>query len=945
MTEKLQTLSTQIAPPSQSLFALSPPVTAAIPQDVLQKVETVEEEPYTIKCICNFPDDDGNTIYCETCDTWQHIECYYPDNVDEAYREDFAHSCVECKPRPLNRQQAFDRQHARLSLSVVEETATDKKPKRPPSKSHKKKPKPTEISTNGHTSGNEAANKHGSPQDGAPPKKVKTSHKPSHSVSSQAAKRSPSHGTSRSHPHGHPPSPATTPPDLPSDLEIHAYSPGFLALYSDNDVQISESNSFANLMISNTMSLWLREPQRLREETGQEYGDVFQDLPPNMDASKTTLNLQDKKLALTPGTVLRWQYLTMPSAVEKDKPLIELNGQIGLQRDYCETPENRWNEMSSPLPFVFFHPALPLYIDTRKEGSKARYVRRSCKPNAVLDTFLSDGSEYHFWLVSDRAIAANEQITIPWDFRFPKKDSPRMLHLLGLGDDPVHGHDDVELDDAEYQSVAAWLHLILSEYGGCACDLGSECAFARFHRSYYGRTQPRSRSQPPKKRPRKPKAQAISPTSTGHATNSRAASEGHLDDGPENDVRSASESRSKPPSRDMTPARQGSFDTLGILTEPTDRDKRKVAMVEDSFRRMEQQQLPPRKKKRVSDGNSSGSSKSKPGRNSTSQASGAPNGIHERKYVDAGTSRSKSGSPSSMVSPSATTPFRQMPSRPGSIAARSRQTSVAPTSNYCDAAVQTDPVDGEWYSGSPEPTRPKRRIVSLSRRLLGNCYRMRQDEEGKRKQQEPVPAQDASVMDVDSPTSEHKVPPDSPVLTKENLKPTMPLPTPGDMPMPDAPCTSPGLGGPTIKTSPDLRVQMPPVPAFGPPGVTMSATTPLSASGSMVQSPFASSNLPGPFGPPAVNGIAVSPSPVKKKWSLSDYKSRMNKAGGAGRPPPPPPPGTNSPRPSASNAEEPKSATTSVDAPPTVDSPTTADKTGDGATSKANAPVATTQAG
>ncbi|KAF5575530.1 ankyrin repeat [Fusarium pseudocircinatum] len=66
------------------------------------------EEPYTIKCICNFSEDDGNTIYCETCDTWQHIRCFYLDNEEEAIREDFAHSCAECKPRPLYHQRARD---------------------------------------------------------------------------------------------------------------------------------------------------------------------------------------------------------------------------------------------------------------------------------------------------------------------------------------------------------------------------------------------------------------------------------------------------------------------------------------------------------------------------------------------------------------------------------------------------------------------------------------------------------------------------------------------------------------------------------------------------------------------------------------------------------------------------------------------------------------------
>ena len=34
-----------------------------------------EEEDYTIKCICTYEDDDGNTVFCDKCETWQHIEC------------------------------------------------------------------------------------------------------------------------------------------------------------------------------------------------------------------------------------------------------------------------------------------------------------------------------------------------------------------------------------------------------------------------------------------------------------------------------------------------------------------------------------------------------------------------------------------------------------------------------------------------------------------------------------------------------------------------------------------------------------------------------------------------------------------------------------------------------------------------------------------------------
>ncbi|KAL7914862.1 hypothetical protein GGI35DRAFT_161583 [Trichoderma velutinum] len=93
------------------------------PKYVSREVDATEESPYQIKCICDFSGDDGNTIYCETCDTWQHILCFYPDNPEEAMREDFSHSCDVCKPRLLRRRRAVERikkiKHAMLRQSAI----------------------------------------------------------------------------------------------------------------------------------------------------------------------------------------------------------------------------------------------------------------------------------------------------------------------------------------------------------------------------------------------------------------------------------------------------------------------------------------------------------------------------------------------------------------------------------------------------------------------------------------------------------------------------------------------------------------------------------------------------------------------------------------------------------------------------------------------------------
>ncbi|OAA43593.1 Zinc finger, FYVE/PHD-type [Metarhizium rileyi] len=859
MTDTPAPPSTQASLPSQTVPPAPVDTVAKDDPAIPATAQQTEEEPYTIKCICNFSDDDGNTIYCETCDTWQHIDCFYPNNREEAIREDFAHSCAECNPRPLDRQKAIERTLRLRNANSILETQKeplDKRAKRLPTKGARKKPKPNDLQINGHAENG----KQGSPPPLSSSKKPKLSHRPSHSVGSQPAKRSPSYGhNSRSNP-AHPLSPATTPPDLPNDFLIHHYSAGFCALYNEEEVTDTHNNAFVGLAIPAALSRWLRDPETMKQEVGRTRAEVFQDEPPIVDEARPKLEVNDTTRFVEPGTTLRWRCIESTAAVEKDVPLIELNGLIGFQKDYCADAANVWTDLSCPLPFVFFHPSLPLYIDTRKEGSRARYVRRSCKPNAQLDTYLSGESDYHFWLVSDRYISANEQITLPWDFRLEKSVRDRWLHLLGLSDDDSVVQEEPELDSAEYNAISNWIDRILSEYGGCACDLENNCAFARFHRQYlFGRQQGKGG----KKKSRKARNYTISPTSTGHATNSRAASEGNIDEAAD-DINMEEGSRSKPPSRDRTPV--ASFDQLGILTEPTDRDKRKVAMVEDSFRRMEQQQ-PARKKKRVSDGTTS-SSKPK----SRTGSAGPPG-----QYVDTGTSRSKSGSPASVRSPSIG--FPKLQSKPCLSAAGFRQTSAGPRAMYCDAIVQTDTVEGSWTSESSISLPIRKRVIPLSQRLMNNRRRcLSTDEERKQSCLASQPS-NVSAMELDSPTSEHR-----PSVASTGSDATSPTSQTTDATMTEA---NQGLvlNGTTMEAAktktPDLRVQLPPVPAFDNTGLVMSNTaTPLSAASSTALSPFGTPSVSNTFAIGSINGIVATPSPVKKKLSLSDYKSRLNKAAG-----------------------------------------------------------------
>ena len=76
-----------------------------------------------IKCICGYGDEDGNTVYCDLCNTWQHTQCYYVDehgnipSMEEITVMD--HFCVDCRPRPLDVKGARDRQTKRIQHPAV----------------------------------------------------------------------------------------------------------------------------------------------------------------------------------------------------------------------------------------------------------------------------------------------------------------------------------------------------------------------------------------------------------------------------------------------------------------------------------------------------------------------------------------------------------------------------------------------------------------------------------------------------------------------------------------------------------------------------------------------------------------------------------------------------------------------------------------------------------
>lgn len=568
-----------------------------------------EEEDYTIKCICGFQDDDGNTVFCELCETWQHIQCYYfRDNEPLPDVSEVEHKCADCDPkRQLNAQAASERQSKRRNEH------DPRKVKKTTTKSQKRKIKvsePQNAFTNGclHERNDSHDRTTTALRDSLPPaKRPKTTHRTSNSINtplilsnSSLSANKPSSLSARN-PRGS----AEYLDQPPADEYVsQLYSATFLDLYNDDPGDAPmQANLFNDITITRSLSSWSHDVESLREATnGLSPQDVFHRCDQPLDSmTLPRLHKEQKEdsTVVVAGRHPQWRFLTIDSLTPKDSIVGELRGKIGHMHDYVGDIANRWNYLRHPVPFVFFHPKLPIYVDTRREGSTCRYLRRSCCPNLSMKTILENGSDYHFCFVAKHDLEAGTELTIGW------VPDEHMRKFFSRNDEM---RQEVTAD-AEEDYVSDWVGKVLADFGGCACESPSQCSFARFDRRN-GRTKSHGSkllSNGKISKGRNGYTNRPSPPRTGFANKGRADNEAlrSMDDEVDDNRSNSGSLRSKPRSRDMTPSRRNPGDSGSAPGVPlSDREKRKIAAVEKNFEQLEQggQQPAQKKKKRNSGG-------------------------------------------------------------------------------------------------------------------------------------------------------------------------------------------------------------------------------------------------------------------------------------------------------------------------------------------------------
>jgi hypothetical protein len=580
-----------------------------------------------------------------------------------------------------------------------------------------------------------------------------------------------------------------------------------------------KSNLVDNLHLIVDMGSWVKDPSALSQTAnGRQPQDVFTyaDVLDSSQWPQLSLDTQVDKDIEIEGIHPTWKLLKTQTAIHKDQIVGEVRGKIGHLRDYCLDPANQWPELRHPQPFVFFHPQLPIYIDSREEGSILRYVRRSCRPNVTMKTYITNEVEYHFCFVANQDIPADSEVTAMWyyDRQF-------------LGDS----------DQEEARAIS--MSNLLANFGGCACSPPQPCLLAAVDR----RRHPGLKQVNGKRKKAKSKS-AVSPTSVGRSNTSRAGSEAAIDDDNADNRSTSGSVRGQTRSRDMTPTHPPPEWALQD-TELSARDRRKIAAVEKKFEQLEHDQHGQRKKKRGS---------------ATSTHPNLPAPLPKHSSVSASGKSLKVDTAINRLSDSR--PFSRKVSDPTHTVARSPLFRAS----YVDESQQTRP--------------PTINFSPLGRRLLKRCLEDSTKTQWPVKRQQlptglavtDTAHSPSSVTHSQSwgsgvrPSSSHS----EDVEMKDGPSDTASVKSASHevMAKPPLPSTAahntlvPGMS-PLNNRMGNLHVQLPPNHFAVP-------STPGAATPGSLQSP--SDSVLQPAQTPG--GSITAPSPVKKKMSLGDYMGR-----------------------------------------------------------------------
>lgn len=174
--------------------------------------------------------------------------------------------------------------------------------------------------------------------------------------------------------------------------------------------------AFTNQYSADMQNLLERHVRSMKELAGKAT------LPETIKKSELSCNntVLGSQMQFQLGRVARVQKHRKILRAARDLPanslVIEYRGKVMLRQQF----EVNGHFFKKPYPFVLFYSkinGLEMCVDARTFGNDARFIRRSCTPNAEVRHMIADGM-IHLCIYSIAAIAKDTEVTIAFDYDY-----------------------------------------------------------------------------------------------------------------------------------------------------------------------------------------------------------------------------------------------------------------------------------------------------------------------------------------------------------------------------------------------------------------------------------------------------------------------------------------------------------------------------------------------